>query len=122
MAKTGVVLRGVGVVAANMRRRSSAVEAGVLKGVNDTAQDVFNDSQRLVPVDTGNLKGSARLNPAKSGKKPSARVSYGGTAAAYAVIVHEIHASRSKYLEEPFRKHMKTLRERLRKAVRKATR
>lgn len=75
----------------------------VARATNDVAKDVFTESQHRVPVDTGNLKASGRVTPKRDGSSVTAELSYGGTAAAYAVIVHETHRSRSKYLEGPAR-------------------
>ena len=80
--------------------------AGVTKAINDSAQEIHNESQRVVPVDTGNLRGSARIEPATKDVQ-RATISYGGTAAEYALAVHEAHpdpASR-KYLERPAREY-----------------
>jgi hypothetical protein len=100
--RTTVVLRGLAVLAANAARKNAEIDDAVITAINQAAQDVHNESQRRVPVDTGNLKGSARVDPATK-REAVATVSYGGTAAAYALPVHEMHASKSKYLEAPAR-------------------
>lgn len=83
--------------ARNKKRRDN-----VRAAVNRAAELIFTESQRRVPVDTGNLKASGRLEHA-TGDSLTARVSYGGTAAGYAGYVHETHPTRKKYLEEPAR-------------------
>lgn len=62
--------------------------------LNDAADQVFAVSQRFVPVDTGYLKGSGRVDYATR-RMMEAAVAY---VAEYALIVHEIHASQSHYL------------------------
>lgn len=52
----------------------------------------------------------------------TATISYGGTAAKYALPVHERHASKSKFLEEPARDAEKTLLTRIRREMEKAVR
>lgn len=56
---------GLAKLTANIALREKRLNAAAKKGLNDVAIDVFNESQRRVPVDTGNLKGSGRLDPAE---------------------------------------------------------
>ena len=91
---------GAGVEAYGDRARSA-----ITKAVNDAAQEIHNESQRAVPVDTGNLRGSGRIEPAREGESPRAIIEYGGTAADYALAVHETHATSSKFLERPAREY-----------------
>jgi hypothetical protein len=74
------------------------------------AQEAFAKSQDLVPVDTGALKKSGRIIPetgvSTSGNEVYVTLSYGSTAADYAVYVHENLESAhphgtAKYLEIP---------------------
>jgi hypothetical protein len=118
MRRGTVTILGATRFAANMRGRKADVQGAVWKVVNDTAQRVFNESQRLVPVDTGNLKASGRFTPAERGASIVATIGYGGTAAGYALVVHEIHATRSKYLEKPAREETSRFIEDVRKALR----
>lgn len=70
---------------------------------------ILEASQPLVPVDTGSLKGSGRVEP---GPKLSSVLVYGGApftnsrtgkVIAYASIVHIIHPSKSQYVGQPLR-------------------
>ncbi len=74
-----------------------------------SAVDVGNKADTLVPVDEGILKGSQSITPPKSlGTTPSARITYGGPSAPYAVVQHERldydhpKGGQAKYLEQPF--------------------
>jgi hypothetical protein len=96
------VLRGLVALRAAAAARSRELDGRAADALNEAAQDIHNESQRRVPVDTGNLKASARITPARPDNL-AATVTYGGTAAAYAPIVHEIHRSKGKYLEAPAR-------------------
>jgi len=64
------------------------------------------ESQKIVPVETSNLKGSATTRAVGQGKKVEVLVGYG---AAYAVFVHEDLEARhkpgktAKFLERPLR-------------------
>jgi len=112
-----VKLIGLERVKQALTRRTVRVNANLRDVVNETAELIFNESQRVVPVDTGNLKASARIAYA-SGDNMTAEVTYGGTAAGYAVIVHEIHPSQSKYLEKPARAALARFEEMTKKSVR----
>lgn len=87
----------------------------------DEATDIFNKSQRLVPVATGVLRGSGTVvGPIRH----EVLIGYGGAAKSYAVHVHENlearHAAptRAKFLEEPFTAALSGLDDRLARALR----
>ena len=78
------------------------------KALYEEANVIFNESQKIVPVDTGALRASGMVHaPKKEHNRTSVRVTYGGPAASYALYVHENlyarHASptQAKYLETP---------------------
>lgn len=85
-----------------LERYSEAQREALNRVVNTVTTEVFNESQRRVAVDTGNLKGSGRQEPSKP-ETLEGRVSYGGTAAEYALAVHESHPTASKFLTNPAR-------------------
>lgn len=89
----------------------------VKDATNEIAKEVYAESQRLVPVDTGNLKASGRVIAADT-KNLTATDQYGGTSAAYAVIVHETHKTKSKYLERPAKAAARDFRDAVHKALR----
>jgi hypothetical protein len=73
---------------ARMGRDSTAVVGRVMYAY---ANDVFNRSQYLVPVDTGALRSSGRVEePVYSGGQVVIAIKYGGAAAPYALYVHEV--------------------------------
>lgn len=64
---------------------------------------IMSESQTRVPVDTGVLRASGTVLPPKvSGTRVEVEAGYGGAAAAYAIVQHEKHSSKSKFLERPF--------------------
>jgi len=75
-----------------------------------TTKKIFDDSQKLVPVDTGKLKKSGKVSYNKNG---ASTVEYKND---YAVFVHEdLNANhkkgtQAKFLEIPFIKHTKKLK------------
>jgi len=112
-----LALSGVRAVTAYFKNKEERVKAAVSGAVNEVAKEVFGESQRVVPVDTGNLRGSGRISPSTP-ETLVAELSYGGTASAYALVVHETHKSGSKYLEAPAR----SAAGQLKSAVERATR
>jgi hypothetical protein len=92
----------------NLNGRKVAAEA-----LYTTATFIGNESQALVPVDTGVLRGSMDISRQKSFTQATTRaeISYGGPAAPYALIQHENQELNhpkggvAKYLETPFLKH-----------------
>ena len=78
------------------------------KVVYEEANVIFNESQKIVPVDTGALKTSGFVHaPRRENNRVFVRVTYGGSAAHYALYVHEnLYArhtapTQAKYLETP---------------------
>jgi hypothetical protein len=78
------------------------------KSLYEEANVIFNESQKLVPVDTGALKTSGFVHaPRRENNRVFVRVTYGGSAAHYALYVHEnLYArhtapTQAKYLETP---------------------
>ena len=116
MSRVTARLIGMATLAANAREKSASIRAAVATALNEVGIEVFNESQQRVPVDTGNLKGSGRITAATPTDEV-VRLSYGGTSAAYAVIVHEIHKTGSKYLEAPARESATRLKDAVAAAV-----
>ena len=52
-------IKGMNKVLSNLKRVSSNFEAGVERGLKSAGLFVQRESQRIVPVDTSNLKGGA---------------------------------------------------------------
>jgi HK97 gp10 family phage protein len=79
------------------------------------ANDIFNESQRRTPVRTGALRGSGTLTQAGT----SAEIKYGGTAAGYALYVHEgtSRMAARKFLEGPMAEMGESVLARIKSAV-----
>ena len=98
-------------------------ESGTIVGqaLYEEAQVIFAKSQLLVPVDTGALRGSGDVSApeALGNGNIAVDIYYGGTAAPYALLVHELlqyhHASptQAKYLERPFLEAMPNIKKHL---------
>ena len=76
-----------------------------LRAVYDDGVEIFTKSQEMVPVDTGDLRSSARLTPPTIGN-PTVTVSYDEE---HSLIVHENvqkntfrHDKHSHYLSRPY--------------------
>ena len=118
--KIGVELVGMDKVLDSLKRIDGG-ERVLAQAMYAEATVILNESKRLVPVDTGNLRASGRVDrPDTAGGKAVVEISYGGAAAPYALIVHEVppntggrwgsgltHASGKtyKYLEIPVMAH-----------------
>lgn len=91
--------------------RAAAADAVIAKQMFTEATTVLNESKKIVPVDTGALKNSGRVErPQVKPGEISVEITYGGAAAKYAWYVHEIPTSHApgktfKYLEIPFMAH-----------------
>jgi len=84
-------------IVSNLTKAAETGKASTRLVLNDLANQVLSVSQRNVPVDTGNLKSSGRIEYATD-RRLEARITYGGSMAPYALPVHELHKSKSKYL------------------------
>jgi hypothetical protein len=89
----------------------SATMQALTQSVTDVAVQTLAESMRIVPVDTGVLKGSAGISkPTVTPDLVEVELSYGGAAAPYALIVHEdmtmSHQAgkQAKYLETPVKR------------------
>lgn len=83
------------------------------QATQEIANKVYKESQTLVPVDTGQLKSSGRVQPARGpGKTGGHQVVY---ETPYAVFVHERldqhhdAPTQAKFLEQPFLAHQQEL-------------
>ena len=114
---------GVNKVIGNLKKSKLVTAAGVERGLKRAGLFLQRESQRVVPVDTSNLKGGAfTRNVGGSGFDADVVVGY---VADYAVYVHEnLQAShkpgkQAKYLEQPAREKkgelIKIIREEARK-------
>ena len=86
------------------------------KSLYEEANVIFNESQKLVPVDTGALRASGFVHaPRNENNRTFVRVTYGGPAAHYALYVHEnlysTHTAptQAKYLETPLYRQVPVL-------------
>ena len=78
---------GVNRVVANMKKASSRYERKLAVGIKIAGLFLQRESQKIVPVDKGNLKASAFTRSIGSGFNTDVIVGY---TAAYAVYVHEV--------------------------------
>lgn len=81
------MVSGLDAVLTNLKRRNAALAAGCERGIKIAALLLQRESQRLVPVDYGNLKNSAFTRMTGKGFKAVATVGY---TAFYAPYVHEL--------------------------------
>lgn len=118
--KAGIELRGLDKLVKSMSRVEGGEQA-LAQAMFAEANVVLNESKKIVPVATGNLRASGKVERPVVGKgKAYVEITYGGVAAPYALIVHEVptnsggrwgtgmkHAAGKsyKYLEIPVMAH-----------------
>jgi hypothetical protein len=84
-----------------------------LRGLYKGGLLLQRESQKVVPVDTGNLKNSAFTRKVEDSAIPEVQVGY---TAAYGIYVHENEEAKhaegkmAKFLETPMRVHRKEIR------------
>jgi len=90
----------------------------IKQAVTEEAQIVFRNSQRIVPVDTGTLRRSGQITPAKEiNSGVEITLGYGGAASAYALKQHEDlslnhkEGQAAKYLEAPLMERKEKFRQ-----------
>jgi hypothetical protein len=105
----------------NLKDQSGAVMGQALY---EEANVIFANSQVLVPVDTGVLRGSGGVSAPQMGTRGYfVDIFYGGPAAPYALIVHEIIGNyhnpptQAKYLERPLMDRIPAIQQNLSKRI-----
>ncbi len=103
-----LVFKGVDAVVANILRASAEKRQRAGQRLYLYGEAIMTRSKRdFCPVDTGRLRSSGHVQlPEITRDEIVVRLSYGGAAATYAVIVHEdltVHhpVGQAKYLERP---------------------
>lgn len=108
--KLGVKMVGINNLSKMYARAGMSSQKALTQALFMEANEVLNASKRIVPVDTGALKNSGRVEQPKiTPRDVSVEITYGGAAAPYALYVHEdpdaSHAPGKtfKFLEKPAR-------------------
>ncbi len=125
------IIRGqMGVIMKNMLKLIDGVQGATPAAIRFGLQPAFDESQRLVPVDTGDLKASGYVEVRTEGRsgRVRAEIGYGLYGRPhYAGFVHEMvqipHAgvTQAKYLEAALNKHMGDFTRRVGRHMQKAT-
>lgn len=113
MAKMVRVI-GVNKILSNLKIANAQTSESIERGLKKAGTYIQGQSQRIVPVDTTNLKGSARTDSTGKGWDTKVVVHY-GAGADYAVYVHEdLNArhkkgKRAKFLESVVRENLQKI-------------
>jgi hypothetical protein len=115
----------------NLRALGKKMDEALRRTQEDVIRTIFDESQALVPVATGALKASGKINhdveddPMNfGGLNPEVEITYGNSSVDYAIYVHENLDARheaptqAKFLEEPFARHADELMDILRLRLR----
>jgi len=102
------VTLNIGAVRTNLDRIAAEAHQKAAAAIYEVGNEVMGQSKRLVPVDTGALKGSGYVDqPRVELGRVSVEIGYGGPAAQYAVRQHEDlslnhpQGGQAKFLEQP---------------------
>lgn len=105
---------------------SEVIQNAFAAALFDESVRVMNASQKIVPVDSRDLKRSAIVKPPRTLKRPETSLSYNTP---YALYQHEHHAGseknpgpRAKYLEGPMQESANGMDKRLARGLRKHAR
>lgn len=119
MADTaGVEFEGLQTVMTRIKAIPTNLTRSTENEIYDTVTDIFNESQKQVPVDRGFLRGSG-ATVVLSTDPLDITIGYGGVTAGYALAVHENltakhkGGTKAKYLEDPFNEQTAKLDERV---------
>lgn len=128
-----ITLTGLGQLSKIVQNGGDKALHAIANGLYLEAQMAFNESQNLVPIDTGILKSSGHItSPKMTPESVEITIAYGGPATDYAFIVHErIYApsgkkvyhkppTRAKYLETPVKRRSKGMSQRLAQFIKRA--
>lgn len=84
-------LKGIKAMEKALKAREDAVVRAVKAGVYAAANNIMTESKAQVPVDQGVLRASGYVEkPVEQGGRVTVELGYGGAAAAYALIQHEV--------------------------------
>lgn len=109
-----------------LRRLGPRAETALSGALYREGETIMNRSKRLTPVDTGTLRSTGHVQrPRKRGGVITVTLGFGGPAARYAAIVHEMTEAnftvgQAKYLQEPFENAVEGLTQRLAREVRRS--
>ena len=86
-----------------LKSAGNLAEKALASAMFEEQSAVISEAQTRTPVDTGTLRASGTvLAPDIQGSKVTVVAGFGGAAAKYAIVQHEKHSSKSKFLERPF--------------------
>ncbi|MDD2299236.1 MAG: HK97 gp10 family phage protein [Candidatus Pacebacteria bacterium] len=97
-------MKGYEQVRSKLQKLPEALAQAGKDGLHEVGQKIFDQAKATVPIDTGTLKGSGRMDESGSNTKIKITI---GFYTDYAAYVHEImyykHPhGKAKYLEDPF--------------------
>lgn len=127
--RVGVELRGKAAVMRQLQRHGKAAKDEYARALHREAQAIMRKSQKIVPVDTGELKRSAFVRQPRRVYKQDLPyeivMGYGNVDVRYAMAVHErldvYHKppTQAKYLERPMKEAAVGMSERIAAAIRR---
>jgi len=116
------------VIEGNLDKAINSIQGATVGAAREALKPIFDESQRLVPVDTGRLKRSGELSVKRTGGTIVAKIGYGREGkhiVDYATKVHEVltfrHAAptQAKFLEQPLLAQMSLIPGRMAEHIKK---
>ncbi|MCK9310675.1 MAG: HK97 gp10 family phage protein [Bacteroidales bacterium] len=104
-------MKGYEQVRSKLQKLPDSLAKAGQEGLHEVGQKIFDQARDSVPVDTGALKGSGKMDESISGNKVKIII---GFYTEYAVYVHEILSyhhphGKAKYLEDPFNSNISNI-------------
>jgi hypothetical protein len=121
-----VKVKGLKETQADMKRLGPRAGKALAPQIVQEAENIIGDGKEEVPVDTGNLRETGHVqHPIVTETNVSVQAGFGGPAAGYAEKVHEDLDARhnpgqkAKYLEDPYKRALPGMDQRIASALRK---
>jgi hypothetical protein len=90
MANDGIVINGLAEALSRIGKMGDGLLSAITETVDEEHEEIMQLAKERTPVDTGALKASGHVIPAKiSGNIVQSAGQFGGESAPYALIVHE---------------------------------
>mgnify|MGYP000935691953 CR=1 FL=1 len=118
-------LKGTREMEKALRKLGDKAEFAMKRALTTEAEKVMAIAKRLTPVDTGALRASGHVQrPVVDKNKIEVTLGFGGSAASYAIFVHERTELRhtvgqAKFLEQPVNEAARGLADRLAQELRR---
>jgi hypothetical protein len=100
MAGIGIKFLNLSEFERSLKGAKDTLDNAIAAALYQFGNNIMTEAKEKAPVDLGTLRGSGYVTlPEKTASGPVVELGFGGHAESYAVIMHEVHPTRSKFLE-----------------------